>query len=710
MLRSLLVPFAAAALKLVVALPSPQSVGSDLTLLFQNDLNWTTAPLHPSSILISDAVTNAQALSACQKLNENLLTPSGQFFNDDITNLLKYQALINNGENKQFWIGSSSSSSSSGSGKSKKAKRAAKPTKCSAISVHGTQSVSCNTKLQALCAQSAPYRRNTATDLSEAFQVQIESNGVTFMGTRDKLSFRFIGIPYANPVQRFAYSTPSTKSSGSINALNYGSPCLQLGGSGNEDCLFLNIYTPFLPVSSTKAKEKKQLKPVMFWIHGGGFTGGEGSDAIFDGGNLVTRSDVVVVTINYRLGSLGFLALNDGVTNGNFGIADQITALQWVHSHIASFGGDPSRVTIFGQSAGAGSVRALLASPPSFGLYAGAIAQSNLGGFGYAHTYTEWMSISDQFTQFAAPTIASVGCGPSNTTDVLGCLRKADGLALQNAPLAPRYVVQDGKIIKTPHLMLNGAGPAAPAHVVFGWMRDDGADFIGSFPTPGETVTTALEGAGLDGQTAQKAVGSSLFPMPKSVNTTANVFNLTSRIGTDGQFLCIDQATLVAASTNKIFPSIWSYQFDKSYAGFQPIPGTCVPPATAEFPNGDPSLPYYRCHSGELYYNFGTLGQDSQPFRDANDLLISQVAVDAWGAFARTFNPNPTSSYLSARGYSTTAKVLETQGKWNEVLGGGTQKGAKPLRIMDVPFSNVGWREVDQCSLLGFPTSMFLKG
>ena len=87
----------------------------------------------------------------------------------------------------------------------------------------------------------------------------------------------------------------------------------------------------------------------MFWIHGGAFTGGEGSDPTFDGSALTSRGDVVLVTINYRLSTLGFLALADGKTNGNFGIADTIAALDWVREHIAAFGGDKDRITVFGQ-------------------------------------------------------------------------------------------------------------------------------------------------------------------------------------------------------------------------------------------------------------------------------------------------------------------------------------------------------------------------
>ena len=117
--------------------------------------------------------------------------------------------------------------------------------------------------------------------------------------TRDALTFRFVGIPYADPFERFTYSKLFS-STASINALNYGSPCTQIG-LGSEDCLFLNIYTPFIPANGAKSKD---LRPVMFWIHGGAFLNGEGSDGTQDGGNLASRGDVVVVTINYRYAGL----------------------------------------------------------------------------------------------------------------------------------------------------------------------------------------------------------------------------------------------------------------------------------------------------------------------------------------------------------------------------------------------------------------------
>ena len=151
---------------------------------------------------------------------------------------------------------------------------------------------------------------------------------------------------------------------------------------------------------------------------------------------MVSRGDVVLVTTNYRLSTLGFLALDDGKTNGNFGIADIIAALDWVNQHISAFGGDPGRITMFGQSAGAGSVRAILQSPMAFGKFAAAIQMSNLAGVGYAMTYSQYYTIEQEQTLVANPILAATGC--SNATDALACLKAIDGNTLVNLPTVAR--------------------------------------------------------------------------------------------------------------------------------------------------------------------------------------------------------------------------------------------------------------------------------
>lgn len=190
--------------------------------------------------------------------------------------------------------------------------------------------------------------------------------------------------------------------------------------------MFLNIFTPFIPGPSGS----DSLKPVVMNIHGGAFTSGTGNDPTFDGGNMASRGDVVVVDINYRLSTLGFLVLDDGVTNGNFGIADQVVALEWVKKYIAGFGGDPNRITVIGQSAGAASVRALLSSPKAIPNIAAAIPMSNLAGFNYATTYSQFYSISDAVSTVTIPILEEAECNLPNNTAILACLRAYDAEAL----------------------------------------------------------------------------------------------------------------------------------------------------------------------------------------------------------------------------------------------------------------------------------------
>ena len=130
------------------------------------------------------------------------------------------------------------------------------------------------------------------------------------------------------------------------------------------------------------------------------------------------------------LSTLGFLALEDGKTNGNFGIADQILALDWVRQYIAAFGGDPSRITIFGQSAGAGSVRAMLGSEETIGKFAGAIPMSNLAGSDYATTYSLYYTIPEEVSVAVDPILEEIGCSTTSAEEALTCLKNYDAYSL----------------------------------------------------------------------------------------------------------------------------------------------------------------------------------------------------------------------------------------------------------------------------------------
>jgi para-nitrobenzyl esterase len=212
------------------------------------------------------------------------------------------------------------------------------------------------------------------------------STGV-LQGALDSGIVSFKGVPYAAPPVdslRWRPPRPAPAWDSTLDATTYGALCMQrinpedngVGpGPASEDCLTLNVWAPAEPTGAL---------PVLFWIHGGGYVNGSGTAALYDGTGLA-RQGAVVVTINYRLGRFGFfahpaLSAEAGEEAlGNYGLMDQIAALQWVQDNIDAIGGDPDDVTIFGESAGGGSVTHLMISPMATGLFHKAIVQSGLG-------------------------------------------------------------------------------------------------------------------------------------------------------------------------------------------------------------------------------------------------------------------------------------------------------------------------------------------
>ena len=204
-----------------------------------------------------------------------------------------------------------------------------------------------------------------------------EIRGAVSAGDPDIAAFK--GIPYAAPPAgdlRWRPPEPVNAWDGVRDATEPGPTCVPNGGPGvvaDEDCLFLNVWAPL---------ETAAPLPVLFWIHGGGYTSGSGSTAVYDGTRLAADG-AVVVTINYRLHAFGFLAHpalsaeSPHGASGNYGLLDMVAALEWVRDNIAAFGGDPGRVTIFGESAGAGAVMSVMLIPQAGGLFHGAIAESN---------------------------------------------------------------------------------------------------------------------------------------------------------------------------------------------------------------------------------------------------------------------------------------------------------------------------------------------
>ena len=298
------------------------NTGSSLTFVFQNNLNASEDYAHVGAILL-DPKTPSDGAAACAALGETLLSNvTIAAHSADFLHALSYLEYNNQvKKNQQFFIKEGAVTVTQGVGFTYVASTS-------------------KSKEPILCTQSSnsnsPYAAATATD-----KLNISSSGNTYIGYRNQKSFRFSGIPYANTPARFEYSTVYSATGQVLDATKQGADCAQAyDGTSQEVCNFLNIQTPFFP----KAGSKSGLKPVLFSIHGGGFTGGNGgAGSGEDGGNLASREDIVSVEINYRLSTLGFLAIPGTSILGNFGIADQITALRWVKQNIASFGkNDPS--------------------------------------------------------------------------------------------------------------------------------------------------------------------------------------------------------------------------------------------------------------------------------------------------------------------------------------------------------------------------------
>lgn len=259
----------------------------------------------------------------------------------------------------------------------------------------------------------------------------VEENvcGGTFLGFR--------GIPYAKPpigTLRFKDSQPPEPWTGIRDARKFGSSCSQFDlvmreVIGDDDCLYLNVYTPTVNASSKLA--------VMVWIHGGGFVCGSSDNSIY-GPDYIVRKDVVLVTINYRLGILGFLNLETEDAPGNQGLKDQVMALKWVQENISNFGGDPTNVTIFGESAGSASVHYLCISPMSQDLFQKAIMQSGV-------STNPWAVLTKDVKKYAEDLAADLGKETTDPHELIEFLRTIEPLKLADAQ--QKLLVKKGSFV-----------------------------------------------------------------------------------------------------------------------------------------------------------------------------------------------------------------------------------------------------------------------
>jgi para-nitrobenzyl esterase len=311
--------------------------------------------------------------------------------------------------------------------------------------------------------------------------VEIASGRLRGASRHGVLAFK--GIPYAAPPVgplRWQPPQPPAPWAGVRDATEYGCWAPQNRGAlddvmgaeigpQSEDCLTLNVWTPGLD----------GRRPVMVWIHGGGFTIGSGAQGIYEGATLAAHGDLVVVTLNYRLGILGFAPLA-GVTGGripatgNEGLLDQVQALTWVRDHIARFGGDPARVTLFGESAGGMSVGSLLAVPAARGLLHAAIPQS-----GACHTCADAGTAELRGAAILAATgLDAEGLRAASCEELLRAQRLIEGGNVQGYPLSrigslPFTPVADGRVLPVKPIDAVAGGAAAGIPLLAGSTLDE---------------------------------------------------------------------------------------------------------------------------------------------------------------------------------------------------------------------------------------------
>jgi len=439
----------------------------------------------------------------------------------------------------------------------------------------------------------------------------------------------FLGIPYAAPpVGSRRWRPPSSYGlfpGFILQATQFGSECTQAGG-GSEDCLFLNVYTP----QGESGNGGFHGLPVMVWIHGGALTGG--SSDPYDP-TLLVKKGVIVVTINYRLGYLGFFAQSaidaEGHLNGNYGFMDQQFALRWVRRNIAGFGGDPHQVTIFGESAGGQSVYSQLASPLAAGLFQGAIAESGSylefqDYFFFIVTLAEGETTGSEGVPSGAAIADSVGC----TTQKASCLRAVPASTMVAGEASPVYPFVDGTLLTQTPSAAFASGEFNQVPVISGTNHDEYRLFVAlDYDFVGNPILTSAEY-----DTAVAALwGSTLEPDVLALYPFASYpfgGEALGASGTDGVFSC--PARNADQFLSK-FVTTYAYEFNDENA----------PPPQSAF-GGVLTFPLGAYHTSELQYLFkgaNFFGIPVGPL-STKQMRLSDAMISYWTQFAKTGDPN----------------------------------------------------------------------
>jgi para-nitrobenzyl esterase len=486
---------------------------------------------------------------------------------------------------------------------------------------------------------------------------QTEAGDIEGAWTDDRQVRVFKGVPYARPPVgdlRWRPPVPPEPWKGVRSTNAFGPRSIQFDRdhasisyfgpeAEDEDCLTLNIWT----AAKDNAPEKR---PVMVWFHGGAYTIGSSSLPIFNGEALAKRG-VVLVAINYRLGVLGFLAHPElsaespHGASGNYGILDQIAALRWVRDNIAAFGGDPRRVTIFGQSAGSTSVNTLMASPLAHGLFHRAIAQSGglMGPLG--HSGGGSMIVKEEAEKFGAQyakhlgvqSIAQMRALPANQVQ----------LSWPASLGRPPRTILDGWMLRESAYETYLAGRQNDVPLLAGSNATEGS--TRPAPTDWEAYRKSIEEDYEDcAQMVLDCYGTADGPAETSRKLGGHItFNWQNWT----------QAREHARSgTSKVF----AYYFDHA----PPLPADMVC-----FENAPERLGVF--HTAEIHYVFGTLKARPWPWQDI-DHRISDILGSYWVHFAANGDPNGPGL--------PPWPVFEPQSERVQLLGANVRSGEHPLR------------------------------
>jgi para-nitrobenzyl esterase len=448
-------------------------------------------------------------------------------------------------------------------------------------------------------------------------QIKTQYGMIEGMASTDGKVRVFEGIPFAAPpVGNLRWQPPQPPAAweGVRKATSFGSRCMQApiysdmifrDPGPSEDCLYLNVWTP---AGSASAK-----LPVMVWIYGGGFAAGASSESRQDGSKLAEKG-VVVVSMNYRLGVFGFFAHPELTkespqhASGNYGLLDQAAAISWVHNNIAAFGGDPGKVTIFGESAGSISVSAQMASPLSKNLIKRAIGES-----GSVFMLNAPVATLEQGEQQGAKFAAGLGATNLEALRALPATKLLDAVQQQKA-IFRFWPIVDGYFFPEAPKAIYAAGKQAHVPLLAGWNTDEqpAAGFFGKEPQTIESYRARMKT--LYGQHADEML--KLYP-------AENESQLKESAG-------------ALASDRFIAYSTWKWIEDHMQTGDSPVYDYHFEQAPPQ-PQGKPSRGAY--HSADIEYVFETLDSKNLPWTDA-DRKLSDIISSYWTNFAKDGDPN----------------------------------------------------------------------